>query len=149
MDSHLGLPLVEKGREELERCELPPFRKAIGAGIPAIMTSHVLFPRLEPERLPATMSRRLLTGLLREELGFGGVIISDCMEMDAIAKFYGTVEGAVASIAAGADIVCISHTAALAQETAEAAAGRAGGTGACPRRSLTAPWSGWPGPSPA
>lgn len=119
VDSHLGLPLVEKGREELERCELPPFRKAIGAGIPAIMTSHVLFPRLEPERLPATMSRRLLTGLLREELGFGGVIISDCMEMDAIAKFYGTVEGAVASIAAGADIVCISHTAALAQETAE------------------------------
>ncbi|WP_191396482.1 beta-N-acetylhexosaminidase [Flavonifractor sp. An306] len=119
VDSHLGLPLVEKGREELERCELPPFRKAIGARIPAIMTSHVLFPKLEPERLPATMSRRLLTGLLREELGFGGVIISDCMEMDAIAKFYGTVEGAVASIAAGADIVCISHTAALAQETVE------------------------------
>ncbi len=119
VDSHLGLPLVEKGREELENCELLPFRKAIAAGIPAIMTSHVLFPRLEPERLPATMSRRILTGLLREELGFGGVIISDCMEMDAIAKFYGTVEGAAASIAAGADIVCISHTAALARGTAE------------------------------
>lgn len=129
VDSHLGLPLVEKGREELERCELAPFRQAIEAGIPAIMTSHVLFPKLEPERLPATMSRRILTGLLREELGFGGIIISDCMEMDAIAKFYGTVEGAVASIAAGADMVCISHTAALARETAERLrAGLEGGT---------------------
>ena len=119
VDSHLGLPLVEKTREMLGKCELLPFRRAMAAGIPAIMTSHVLFPELEPEKLPATMSRRILTGLLREELGFGGVIISDCMEMDAIAKFYGTVEGATASIAAGADIVCISHTAALASETAE------------------------------
>ena len=118
VDSHLGLPLVEKGREELEKCELLPFRRAIEAGIPAIMTSHVLFPALEPDRLPATMSRRILTGLLRGELGFKGVIISDCMEMQAIAKYYGTVRGAAASIAAGADIVCISHTASLARETA-------------------------------
>lgn len=119
VDSHLGLPLVEKGREALEACELRPFRRTIAAGIPAIMTSHVLFPHLEPERLPATMSRRILTGLLREELGFSGLVISDCMEMQAIAKFYGTVEGAVASLAAGADIVCISHTAALSSQLAE------------------------------
>lgn len=119
VDSHLGLPLVEKDREALEACELRPFRQAIAAGIPAIMTSHVLFPRLEPERIPATMSRRILTGLLREELGFSGLVISDCMEMQAIAKFYGTVEGAAASLAAGADIVCISHTAALARQLAE------------------------------
>lgn len=118
VDSHLGLPLVEKGREALEQCELIPFRRAIEAGMPAIMTSHVLFPALEPERIPSTMSRRILTGLLRQELGFNGIIISDCMEMQAIAKFYGTVEGAVASITAGADIVCISHTADLASETA-------------------------------
>lgn len=118
-DSHIGLPRVDKSREELEDCELLPFRRAIEAGIPAIMSSHVLFPALEPEKLPATMSRRILTGLLRQEMGFGGVIISDCMEMDAVAKFYGTVEGAAASLAAGADIVCISHTAALARETAE------------------------------
>ncbi len=119
VDSHLGLPRVEKGRGELESCELYPFRRAIAAGIPAIMTSHVLFPALEPENIPATMSRRILTLLLREELGFGGIVISDCMEMQAIVKYYGTVEGAAASIAAGADIVCISHTAALARQTAE------------------------------
>lgn len=119
VDSHLGLPLVEKDREALEACELRPFRRAIAAGIPAIMTSHVLFPQLEPERIPATMSRRILTGLLREELGFGGLVISDCMEMQAIVRFYGTVEGAAASLAAGADIVCISHTAALASQLAE------------------------------
>ena len=65
VDSHLGLPLVEKNREMLEKCELLPFRRAMEAGIPAIMTSHVLFPGLEPEKLPATMSRRILTGLLR------------------------------------------------------------------------------------
>ena len=118
VDSHLGLPAVGKARAELDSCELRPFRAAIKAGIPAIMTSHVLFPQLEPERLPATMSRRILTGLLRDELGFGGIIISDCMEMQAIAKYYGTVNGAAASIAAGADLVCISHTASLARETA-------------------------------
>lgn len=118
-DSHIGLPRVDKSREQLEECELLPFRRAIEAGIPAIMSSHVLFPALESEKLPATMSRRILTGLLREELGFGGVIISDCMEMDAVAKFYGTVNGAAAALKAGADIVCISHTAALARETAE------------------------------
>lgn len=118
-DSHIGLPKVDKSREELEKCELLPFRRAIEAGIPAIMTSHVLFPAIEPEKLPATMSRRILTGLLREEMGFGGVIISDCMEMDAVAKYYGTVHAATTALDAGADIVCISHTAALARETAE------------------------------
>lgn len=117
-DSHIGLPRVEKSREALNACELVPFRLAIEAGIPAIMTSHVLFPALEPEKLPATMSKRILTGLLREELGFKGIIISDCMEMDAVAKYYGTVNAATAALEAGADIVCISHTAALARECA-------------------------------
>ena len=119
VDSHLGLPVVEKDRQALEACELRPFRRAVAAGIPAVMTSHVLFPQIETARVPATMSRRILTGLLREELGFGGLIVSDCMEMQAIARFYGTVEGAAASLTAGADIVCISHTAALAARLAE------------------------------
>ena len=96
-----------------------PCRRGVGEGTPAIMTSHGLFPAIEPEKLPATMSRRRLTGLLREEMGFGGVIISDCMEMDAVAKYYGTVHAATTALDAGADIVCISHTAALARETAE------------------------------
>ena len=119
VDSHLGLPLVEKSLEELELCELLPFQGAIEAGIPAIMSSHVIFPALEPNRIPATMSRRVLTGLLRQKLGFNGIVISDCMEMQAISRFYGTVAGSVAAIAAGADLVCISHTAAFARETAE------------------------------
>lgn len=118
-DSHIGLPCVGKSREELEKCELLPFKRAIAAGIPAIMTSHVLFPAFEPEKVPATMSRRILTGLLRQEMGFDGIIISDCMEMDAVAKYYGTVNAATAALGAGADIVCISHTASLARETAE------------------------------
>lgn len=123
-DSHIGLPKVDKSREELEKCELLPFRRAIEAGIPAIMTSHVLFPAIEPEKLPATMSRRILTGLLREEMGFCGVIISDCMEMDAVAKYYGTVHAATTALDAGADIVCISHTAA-SRERPQRSSGRA------------------------
>ena len=87
MEKERGLPLVEKSREELESCELYPFRAAIKAGIPAIMTSHVLFPALEPERIPATMSRRILTGILRGEFGFDGIIISDCMEMRPLLSF--------------------------------------------------------------
>ena len=119
VDSHIGLPLVEKSREELEACELLPFRLAISAGIPAIMTSHVLFPALESEKVPATMSRKILTGLLRNELGFNGLIISDCMEMQAIATYYGTVNGVDAALAAGADMACISHTASFAREAAQ------------------------------
>ena len=119
VDSHIGLPLVEKSREELEACELLPFRLAISAGIPAIMTSHVLFPALENEKIPATMSRKILTGLLRNELGFDGLIISDCMEMQAIATYYGTVNGVDAALAAGADMACISHTASFAREAAQ------------------------------
>ena len=64
--------------------ELKPFIAGIEAGAPAVMTTHILFPQIEPEHIPATMSRRIMTGLLREKMGFGGIIISDCMEMDAI-----------------------------------------------------------------
>ena len=69
VDSHLGLPLVEKSLEELEACELIPFRAAIDADIDAMMTTHILFPKLEKEKIPATMSRTIMTGLLRERLG--------------------------------------------------------------------------------
>lgn len=118
VDSHLGLPCVTKSRRELESCELLPFRAAVEAGVPAIMSSHILFPALEPERIPATMSRRILTDLLRGELGHQGLILSDCMEMDAIAKYYGSVNGAVAAVGAGVDLVFLSHTAAYARDTA-------------------------------
>ena len=119
-DSHVGLPCVDKPIDELEKCELAPFRMAIGEHVRAVMTTHILFPQLDPSGVPATMSRPILTGVLRGKLGFGGVIITDCMMMDAIAKHYGTVEGSVAACAAGADMVCICHDLKLAGEACEA-----------------------------
>lgn len=107
VDSHLGLPTVESTLDELEQMELIPFRRAIEAGVDSIMTAHILYPKLEPDNVPATMSKRILSGLLREELGFEGLIMTDSMSMDAIQKFYGIENGCIAAIAAGADIICI------------------------------------------
>ena len=120
VDSHLGLPRVEKTVEELERGELIPFRRCIEAGIPAIMSSHILFPNIEKENVPGTMSRTVITGVLKEKLGFKGLVFSDCLEMDAIRKFYGTANGTVAAIKAGVDLAEISATTELMWEAAEA-----------------------------
>jgi beta-N-acetylhexosaminidase len=111
VDSHLDLPVIDHDRERLDRVELRPFRAAIDAGIDAIMTTHVAFPTItdEPE-CPATLSERVLAGLLREELGYDGLVVTDCLEMDAIADGVETVEGAVQAIEAGCDLVTISHT---------------------------------------
>jgi beta-N-acetylhexosaminidase len=119
-DSHLTLPLVPHDRDRLDAVELLPFREAIAAGLRAIMTAHVQFPAIEPNGLPATLSRRVLTGLMREELGFSGIIATDSLEMQAIQKTAGTVAGAVAAVLAGADLCLISHTAAFIAETFDA-----------------------------
>lgn len=121
LDSHLFLPCVDKSMEELEQVELVPFKAAIDAGIPAVMTAHILFPQLEPDNVPATMSRRIMQGLLREKLGFDGIIVSDCMQMNAIATYYGTVEGTLASFKAGVDLVEITHDPILCGQAAELA----------------------------
>ena len=121
VDSHLGLPRIEKTLPELEACELIPFRAAIAAGVKAVMTSHILFPNLDGyDGLPATLSRRVITGLLREALGYDGLIISDCLMMDAIAQHYGTAPGAVAASRAGVDMICVSHAPSLAGACCEA-----------------------------
>lgn len=120
VDSHLELPRVDKTEEELEALELIPFRRAIEKNVPAIMMSHVLFPALEPEGLPCTMSRRMVTGLLREKLGFQGLILTDCMEMLAIQDHFGTANGVVASIQAGVDLAELSATFALEEASAQA-----------------------------
>lgn len=120
VDSHLGLPRVDKTEEDLEQVELVPFRAAVEAGIPAIMISHMLFTKLIPEEVPCTMSRRIITDLLKNKLGYQGLILTDCMEMDAIQKFYGTAEGVVASIKAGVDLAEISSTIGLEWEAAKA-----------------------------
>lgn len=116
VDSHLGLPKVNKTLVELQECELVPFQAAINAGIPAITTSHIIFPELEPEDIPATMSRSIITDLLKDKMGFQGLVISDCMEMSAIQKYYGTIEGIKRAVKAGVDLIFVSHTRSYAKE---------------------------------
>jgi beta-N-acetylhexosaminidase len=111
VDSHLALPVQPADRERLDRVELPPFRAAIEAGAPVVMSSHILFPALDPD-LPATLSPRFLTGLLREELGFTGLIVTDCLEMQGIAARWTPEEAAVLAVSAGADLLVVCHTAA-------------------------------------
>ncbi|MFW6267304.1 MAG: beta-N-acetylhexosaminidase [Halanaerobium sp.] len=110
-DSHLDLPIIKHQRSRLDEVELYPFKKAIEAGVDSIMTAHVYFPAIEKEEgIPATLSKSVLTDLLRDELKFEGLIITDCMEMNAIVNTFGTVEGAVRTIEAGSDTVLVSHS---------------------------------------
>ena len=109
-DSHLALPVVPHSRARLEQIELVPFKQGIAAGAESIMSAHVALPAITgDEALPATISPVVLRGLLREELGFGGVVISDCLEMQAISEGVGIGPGAVMTLKAGADLVLISH----------------------------------------
>lgn len=105
-DSHLELPVVEHSLERLRAVELAPFAAAARAGMESIMTAHVLFPALDAER-PATLSRAVLTDLLRGELGFRGVIVSDDLGMKAVADRYPIDELAVGAVDAGADVLLI------------------------------------------
>jgi beta-N-acetylhexosaminidase len=105
-DSHLELPLVEHPIERLRQVELLPFRAAIEAQVATIMTAHILMPALDETR-PATLSRRIVAGVLRDELGYEGVILSDDLEMKAIARDYQVPTAAVLAIGAGCDGVLI------------------------------------------
>lgn len=108
-DSHLELPTLRVDRSRLDAIELRPFVAALAAGAPAVMSTHILFPALDPE-LPSTLSRRILTGLLREELGFDGLIVTDCLEMKGIADHWGPEETAVLALEAGVDMLVVCHT---------------------------------------
>lgn len=103
IDSHVGLPVIESSPAELRQMELVPFVAAIEANVPAIMTAHILFPALDT--LPATLSERILTGLLRQELGFEGLIVTDSMSMKAIARKWGLDETSIMAKAAGVDVL--------------------------------------------
>ncbi len=107
-DSHSGLPVITHTRAEWERIDAPPFRAAIAAGVDAIMTAHISFPALDPSGDPATLSRPILTGLLRDELGFDGVVITDALTMEGVRQRYGDAEVAVRALEAGADILLMS-----------------------------------------
>ncbi len=106
VDSHLDLPIVEHPPDRIRRVECVPFIEAIRRGVAFIMTAHVLVPALDDER-PATLSRRVVYDLLRDELGFDGVILSDDLEMKALAKDYDVAESAILAINAGCDGVLI------------------------------------------
>jgi len=107
VDSHVGLPRVDHDAATLATVDFPPFRSAFAAGAPAVMTAHVLAPALDPEGMPATLSRNVLSGVLRGRLGFDGVIFTDSLGMGAVAATYGTPEAAVLALAAGADVLLI------------------------------------------
>lgn len=108
VDSHLGLPVVDKPLDALLGLELLPFKAAIAAGIPLIMTAHILYPQLDPH-YPATLSPTILGGLLRGQLGFDGLIITDDIAMRAIRDHYGVGEAAVLAVQAGVDLVLVGQ----------------------------------------
>lgn len=111
VDSHLTLPTISHDLQRLEEVELTPFKACIAAGADTVMTAHIHFPAIESEAgLPATLSEKVITGLLRQRLHYNGVVTTDCMEMDAISQTIGTEKGAVSAVKAGADFVMISHT---------------------------------------
>ncbi len=103
VDSHFGLPTVAHDQQRLNDVELAPFKSAFGMGAPAVMTAHIIFEALDQQ--PATLSRSILTGLLRDSLGFEGVIFTDALNMQAIADRYGPSDAARRAKAAGADVV--------------------------------------------
>lgn len=110
VDSHLTLPVIPYSAEHLESFELLPFKKAIEAEVAAIMTAHVFFPAFEKSKdLPATLSKSVLTGLLREKLGFKGILVTDDLEMGAITESFGIAQAANLSFHAGADLLLICH----------------------------------------
>jgi len=106
VDPHFHLPKINIGLEELERVNFPPFAAAIEEGVCGIMTSHAIYPALDPEK-PATLSPMVLTKVLRERMGFRGLTITDDLEMGAIAEDWSVAEGALTSFQAGADILLI------------------------------------------
>ncbi|TYB58654.1 glycoside hydrolase family 3 protein [Nonomuraea sp. PA05] len=106
VDSHLAVPVVDVGLDVLRERELAPFRAAIGAGAKSVMTAHVAVPAVTGQT-PATLSGAALTGLLRGELGYDGVVVTDALDMQAITKSVGLAGGAVLTLAAGADLLCL------------------------------------------
>jgi len=105
-DTHLDLAVIEHPRSRLDAVELVPFKAVIAAGIDAVMSTHIRLPALDPtEGLPATLSRPILTGLLRSELGFSGLVFTDSMSMLAISRRFGNEKAAAMAVAAGADVV--------------------------------------------
>lgn len=108
VDSHIALPTVDKSLSQLEDLELVPFKKAIDNGAEVVMVAHILMEKID-SAFPASMSEKVINGILRDQLDFNGVVMSDDMTMGAIANNYGVGESAVKSVQAGSDIVLVAH----------------------------------------
>jgi len=122
VDSHLDLPTIHADRAHLDSVDLPPFRAAVGEGIDAIMTAHIAVVGVEgPDAGPATLSHGFMTGILRDEMHFGGVLFTDAMTMGGVAKRYGATEPLIMALEAGADVLLMPHSVPEAIETVEAA----------------------------
>ncbi|MET3941437.1 beta-N-acetylhexosaminidase [Paenibacillus sp. PvP094] len=128
VDSHLGLPVLTHNRERLDAVELKPFQAAIENGVEMIMTAHIAFPAIDSEQVtslkdgqrvpvPATLSKKVLNGLLREELGYEGIIISDAFTMDGIAEHFGEDQAVERAVNAGVDIILMPQDSAAAHQT--------------------------------
>lgn len=115
-DTHNGLVVVDKSLEELKQTELVPFVKAIENEADMIMVGHISLPQLSGDQLPASMSKEVIADLLRSELGFNGVVITDAMDMGAITEYYGADEAAIRALKAGADMVLMPEDFELAYE---------------------------------
>jgi beta-N-acetylhexosaminidase len=108
VDTHLNLATIPAGAEQLRRVELVPFEAAIRAGVDSVMTAHIAVPALDAPDVPATTSRPIITGLLREQLGFKGIVVTDALEMGGIAKGYSAGEAAVKALEAGVDVLLMT-----------------------------------------
>jgi len=118
MDPHLHLPTINATFKEMESVHLPPFQGAIEANVSAIMSSHAVYPALEPG-IPATLSRKIITNLLRKKMRFSGLIISDDLEMGAIANERGLPEGAADAFEAGVDLLLICKSQSILLDSIE------------------------------
>ncbi len=121
VDTHLGLAKVEASKQRLEQLELVPFRAAIEAGVDSVMTAHLWVPSLESQEIPATVSPAVLTGLLRKELGFQGLVTTDAMDMQGLTSKFPGGEPAVRAIEAGADVLLMPANAEKAVSAVAAA----------------------------
>ncbi len=111
VDTHLGLARLDVSRERLNSVEWIPFRAAIKVGVDAIMSAHIALPAVEPEEIPSTVSKKVLTGVLRDELDFNGIIVTDAMDMQGLTKQFSAGEASVRAIEAGADVLLMPQDA--------------------------------------
>ena len=104
-DSHMGLPRNDETLQQLDRVDLPPFREAVNAGVDAVMTAHMAVPAVESKPIPSTVSKAVLTGLLKDELKFTGLVVTDAMDMQGLTQLFNPAQAAARAIEAGADVL--------------------------------------------